>query len=292
MPDLKPFIVAGLALGSVYSLSGVGLTVLYRTTGVINLAYGATGALGALVAWGLLEAGNPELLAWAAGIGTATAITVAYGVLIAPLLAARDATVNLAATLGLALVILGFVLLAWNDEPRLFGLPTDEWSFTVVGVNVIATKVLALVLALAITVAVAVLLKRTRVGLSMRALAEDRELGGMQGMRVTRLGAAAWALTGVLSGVSGLLVADLIRLEAATLTFLVVPGIAAAIIGGLNSLPLTLAGGLCIGLAESVMTPFVEVTNYRGAAPFVIAIVFLLWQQRRRTGAVVVPVAR
>src|SRR5215211_2697803 len=65
MPDLKPFIVLGLALGGVFALSGVGLVVLFRATGVVNLAYGAVGAFGALITWQLInEAGWNEWLAF------------------------------------------------------------------------------------------------------------------------------------------------------------------------------------------------------------------------------------
>jgi len=70
MPDLKPFIVSGIALGGVFSLSGVGMTVLYQATGVLNLAYGAIGATGALVGWELMGNGMSNWLAYAIAIGS------------------------------------------------------------------------------------------------------------------------------------------------------------------------------------------------------------------------------
>lgn len=68
MPDLLPFVVSGLGVGAVYALSGVGLVVLYRSSGVLNFAFGALGALGAYVAWSMLESGWPQALAWAASV--------------------------------------------------------------------------------------------------------------------------------------------------------------------------------------------------------------------------------
>ena len=62
--DFEPFIVSGLALGGVYALSGVGTVVLYQATGVVYLAFGAVGAMGALIAWSLTNAGAPDWLAW------------------------------------------------------------------------------------------------------------------------------------------------------------------------------------------------------------------------------------
>jgi branched-chain amino acid transport system permease protein len=281
--DLKPFIVSGLAMGAVYALSGVGLTVLHRTTGVVNIAYGATGALGALVGWDLIQQGVAEPVAWAAAVATATAVSLAYGVLIAPRLALRDQTTNAAATLGLALVLLGLTQLIWRDEARSFDLPTSDSAFDVLGVRVVATQALALGLAVAVTVLVGLFLARTRTGLNLRAMAQDRELSGMMGIQVTRMGALAWALCGALAGISGLLVADLVRLEAGTLMLLVVPGIAAAIIGRLESLPLVCAGGLGLGVIEGIGTPYDWIANYRSILPLLVASVLLLVLHRRGT---------
>ena len=106
--DFQPFIVSGLALGGVYTLSGVGMVVLYRTTGVLNLAFGAVGAMGAFIAWSLINSfGWPQALAYLVCIGFGAAVTLAYGVLFGPPLAGRDPLVKSAATLGLALILLG-----------------------------------------------------------------------------------------------------------------------------------------------------------------------------------------
>jgi branched-subunit amino acid ABC-type transport system permease component len=279
--DLTPYIVSGLAMGSVYALSGVGVTVLYRTTGVANFAYGAIGGLGALVGWELHQNGAAEPVSWAGAIGVAIAVSLAYGVLFAPRLALRDPTTNAAATLGLTLLLLGLTRIVWADDARSFDLPSDEWSFTVLDVRVIGTQVVALVLALVVTAAVGVYLASSRTGLSLRAMAQDRELSGMLGIRVSRAGAVAWAACGALAGISGLLVATLVRLDVATLTLLVVPGMAAAIIGRLESLPLVCAGGLAIGVLEAVGTPYQSVANYRSIGPLLAAAVVLLAYQLR-----------
>ena len=75
MPDFGPFLVSGLAIGSVYALSGLGVVMLYRTTSVVNFAYGAVGAVGALTAWELQQNGIAEWISWAAAILVSTAIS-------------------------------------------------------------------------------------------------------------------------------------------------------------------------------------------------------------------------
>jgi len=94
MPNLAPFFITGLALGAVYALSGVGLVVLYRATGVLNFAYGAIGSIGALVAWQLIQYRSPEVIAWVIAVVLATILSFGYGRWIAPLLAYRDTVVK------------------------------------------------------------------------------------------------------------------------------------------------------------------------------------------------------
>ena len=132
MLDLKPFLVLGLALGGVFAMSGVGLVVLYRATGVLNLAYGAIGATGALISWSLIDADLvPEWIAYAACILFGGAVTLLYGILFGPPFAARDPLVKATATLGLLLILLGVMQYVWGRDPHGITLPTSKWNFEV-----------------------------------------------------------------------------------------------------------------------------------------------------------------
>src|SRR4051794_24164331 len=179
------YLVAGLAVGSLYALSAVGLLLLQRATGTLNLGYGAVGALGALTAWQLNQAQGLNL--WASlGICVAlcTAVHAAWGRLLGPTLAARDPLVRAAATLGLTLICLGICNYAWNDDARTLSLPTDQSGFDLGSTHVTLTQLLALVLVIAVASAASVLLRFTKVGTTMRALAVDRELTALLGARV------------------------------------------------------------------------------------------------------------
>ena len=114
---LKPFIVIGLAFGGVYALSGVGLVVLYRATGVLNIAFGAIGAAGALIAYYLLNhTGCPEWLAFSVCVAFGGVVNLAYGMVFGPAFARRDPLVKMMGTLGLALILLG--IMAWRGAGR------------------------------------------------------------------------------------------------------------------------------------------------------------------------------
>src|SRR2546430_9239118 len=128
--DFEPFIVSGLALGGVYALSGVGLVVLYRATGVLYLAFGAVGAFGALTAWSLTtRAGAPGWVGWLVCVAVAGAVTLGYGLLFGPALARRDPLVKAVATIGLTLILYGVMDLLWTTsggQARSLALPTDN----------------------------------------------------------------------------------------------------------------------------------------------------------------------
>ena len=280
MPDFGPFIVSGLSTGAVYVLAGVGLVVLYRASGVLNLSQGALGALGALLAWQIADAGGPEWLGWIAGILVATSLAVAYGRLIAPRLATSDPIVRAVATLGFALVALGFCEFIWGEWPRSLRLPTDYLGFELIGVRVTATRAVAFGLAIAVTLGMVAFLSYSRLGLSMRALANDRDISALVGVPTLRVDTWAWAISGLLSGVSGIFLANMVRLQAIPLTYMVVSAVAAAILGRLTSLTAVVGGGLAIGVLEAVATPLPVVSAFRSATPFIFAVLVLLWYQR------------
>ena len=245
-----------------------------------NLAQGAVGALSALIAWSIADSGGPQWVGWIAGIIAATAVSLAYGRLVAPRLAYSDPIVRAVATLGFALVILGFMELIWGEWPRSLRLPTDALGFRMLGVRITYTRLIAMGLSLAITGGVIVFFSRSKLGLAMRALANNREISGLLGVPILRVDAWAWVMSGAIAGVSGILLANMVRLQALILTFLVIPAIAAAIAGRMRSLYAAVIGGLLIGIAEAMGTPFPYVGSVRGLAPFIFAIAALLWLQR------------
>jgi len=270
--NILPFIISGLGIGAVYALSGVGLVVLFRATGVLNFAFGAFGAIGAHCAWQLLEWKMPLAVAIFAAVTVSTAISFLYGRLFAPMLSHRDVVVRAVGTLAPALILIAIMGVIWGELPRRLQFPTDQMFVSLFAVRLTFTRVIAIFLAVAMVVAITLLLNRTRLGLDMRALANDRDLSAVLGVRILYTETAAWTITGIFSGLAGLLLADLVRLQGTFLTLLVIPAIAAAILGQLRSLWETAVAGLLIGIAEAVLTPIAWISPYRAAAPFIIAL--------------------
>jgi branched-chain amino acid transport system permease protein len=284
--DAEQFLVTGLSLGGVYALSGVGMVVLYRATGVLNLAFGAVGALGALIAWQLINhAGFGFWPAFAVSVLVGGVVTLAYGMVFGPALALRDPLVKATATLGLALILLGVMDLLWPSSggaSRALTVPTDNNTFQVGQISVTYTNVLALVLGLVVTIVAAAFLRFTKLGTAMRAMANDREITASLGVPVRRVTAAAWFGCGCLAGVAGVLLADLVALDATDLTFLVISTLAATLVARLRSIPITFFAAIVIGLITAELTPISSLSSYRDMTPFVVAAIALLVLSRRR----------
>jgi branched-chain amino acid transport system permease protein len=284
--DAEQFLITGLSLGGVYALSGVGMVVLYRATGVLNLAFGAVGAMGALIAWQLIN--HAGFGFWPAALVSVLfggVVTLAYGMVFGQALAGRDPLVKATATLGLTLVLLGAMDLLWPSSggaSRSLTVPTDNNTFQIGQISVTYTNVIALVLGLAITTVTAAFLRFTKLGTAMRAMANDRDITASLGVPVRRVTAAAWFGCGMLSGVAGVLLADLVALDATSLTFLVISTLAATLIARLQSIWVTFLAALVIGVVSSELTPISSLSNYRDMTPFVLAAIALLVLNRRR----------
>ena len=292
----KPYIVTGLALGGVYALSGVGIVVLYRATGVLNLAFGAIGAMGALISWTLINhTGFPDWASYLVCIAFGGLVTFIYGVIFGPALAGRDPLVKAVGTVGLTLILLGLMSYLWPPFGRTMTLPTSEHTYYIgfAGIDITLTQIIGLAFGVLVTFGVGAFLRFTKLGTAMRALADDREITSTLGVPVRRVEAAAWFGSGLIAGAAGLLLADLVGLDPVNLTFLVISSLAAALIARLQSLVVTLVAAIVVGLCTALPTQIFQwptatysLSAYRYAAPFVAAIVALLFLSRRRVVSV------
>jgi len=274
------FFVSGLAVGSLYALGGIGLVILRNSTGVLNFAYGAIAAASAMCAWQVGEWGLPGIVSWCSALLVGIGLSILYGRLIAPSLAWREPAVKSIATLGYMLILLGLVSFIWDDALRKIALPSDRIGIPVLGVRVTLTRIIAFSVSVVAVLGMVVFLKQSRTGLNMRALADNRSHAALLGIPIVKTETLAWGISGLLAGFTGLIFGSLVRLEPSVITFMVIPATAAAIFGRLSSLPLTLLGGLLIGVVESMLTLYKPLAPLRSMAPFVIAALMILWMQR------------
>jgi branched-chain amino acid transport system permease protein len=294
--QLWPYVILGLAFGGVYAVTGTGLVVLYRTTGVVNLAFGAIGAFGCHVAWSLMGGSlvvptptvhGIRILSYVALVAVCAGLTLLYGVWIAPKLARRDALVKALGMVGVALFLLGIMKDRWDSsKPRGIALPTKV--FKLAGTVVTTTQVASLVFSIVVVIGVNIFLAKSATGTAMRAIANDRDVAALLGVPVRRVEAMAWLGSGILCGFVFLMLPSLFKsLDQGSLTWFVIGALGGAIVGQFKSLWITFFASLVIGVIESVLAPFggnlIILSKLRKMTPFVVAVLAILWISRKRT---------
>lgn len=294
--QLWPFLIQGLAFGAMYAVTGTGLVVLYRTTGVVNLAFGAIGAMGAHIAWAVMGGSLTHPIPVASGwrilgypllVLVCAVLTLIYGLFIAPQLARRDPLVKALGMVGAALFLQGIMKQQW-DSSKARGLVVPSKVFSLGNTKVTTTQIIALLLAVAVVVLVTLFLNRTATGTAMRAIANDRDVSSLLGVPVRRVETMAWFGSGVLCGLVFLILPPLFKsLDQATLTWFVIGALGGAVVGQFRSLWITFVASMGIGVLESVLTPFKDslqvLSDYRKLVPYVVAVIAILWISRRRT---------
>jgi len=281
-----PFIVIGLTAGAVYALAGLGLVLTYKTSGVFNFAHGALAAIGAYAFYVL-----NVLNGWSWPVAAAAAILVAgpiMGVLL-ELLARRiqgtPLALQVAATVGLLLVIASAIELIYGSITlRTVPVFLGTSSVEILGTPVQVAQILTFAFAVAVTVALTLFFRYSRRGLAMRAVVDDPELLDIAGTSPAATRRMAWMIGVSLASASGVLFAPVLALDPLQLTLLVVSAFGAAAIGAFRSLPLTLAGGLVIGVLASLCTkwfPSGLLAGLSPSLPFVVLFFVLMAFPRR-----------
>ncbi|MGW5615917.1 ABC transporter permease subunit [Streptomyces sp. NPDC003877] len=239
--------LAGLSVGSAAALTGIGLIVTYRATGVLNFAHGAIAMVCAyalrqcVVEWGwpLWLGAAATLLVLAPGLGV-----VLERFVFRPLsVLGSDPAQTLVASIGVFVLLVGGAALLWgqgarDDAPEL--VPDEPWGQ------------LAVVLVLAAGVAAVV--RRTRFGRELRAVVDDRRLAVLGGIDADRVAATGWAFGSFTAGLTGVLLAPYVRLDPYGLPLLVMEVVAVAVAARMRSLPVAVVVALGIGVAQSQLT--------------------------------------
>src|SRR5580692_11261303 len=267
------FLITGVALGSIYGVAAQGLVVTYSTSGVFNFAQGAIGMFLAYVYWDFrVDIGLPTI------VGILLTVLVAaplMGVLIERgimrFLTNASIVAQLVVTIGLMLGLMGLAGSLWNPNsetqrviPTFFG---DS------GVNLGSTflpyfRVVDIAAGIAVGLLLRFLLYHTRLGVTMRAVVDNRELTVLNGARPASATMTAWALGSSMAALAGIFLAEeLSALDASTLTLFIVDAFAAAIIARLRSLPMAYVGGLIIGLTLSFQENFLSWSGRWTSAP-------------------------
>jgi branched-chain amino acid transport system permease protein len=281
MDSLFTAAVAGLSAGGAYAILGVCVIFTYRLVAVVNFTGAAIGAAGTFVMVGLHEAGVPLLPATVLGLLAGAFAGILIGLVMTRWFANSNASTKAAVTAALLVGIIAIGLrLTGGQHPHYFPELIPGSAFRLAGVEVTWAALTTLVLALLFTLATEQFLARTRTGLELRALSQRPMAAELIGIRVRTLALGVWAVTGATTTLALMIIAPLRSPDFASLSLLVVPALAAALIGAFTSFRAALLGGVLIGILEGLVSAIDFVSQFRSTVPFVVILAVLLWSQR------------
>ena len=300
MAAFLAYTIIGLSIGGVFSLAALGIVLIYRTTGVLNFAHGAMGMFSTFVAYQVFYGySHPfwppwlaTLLALIAGLGFAALLGLGLELGVFRWVRTREPVVKAVITIGVLLALQSAASLIWKNNQ--YHLPIyvvpQQWVWMIPGVDVPvgANSVLIVVVAIGLAFGLGAFLRYTAFGRSMRAVSDNPTSAALWGVPVGKVGAVSWMLGSVVAALAGILItAEGINFDTTSLTLLIIDALAAALIGGMVSLPLTVVGGFALGLLETYPQIWIQSLGFpRLVALLVILFVLIVRNPRGLTVAV------
>jgi len=273
----------GLRLGVIVALAAVGISLIFAVTGIVNFAHGELVTLGAVVAFFFsTSAGGPQwslvsatLLAVLIGGGTGWALEMG---LWRPLRRRRTSLIALlVVSIGLSLVARHVILTVFKGAPRSYADYDIQSALHLGPAHILPKNIWVIAISLAVLIAVGLLLKGTRLGTAMRAVADNKDLAESSGIDVQRVILATWVLAGGLAALGGVLY-GLTQQVVWDMGFtLLLTMFTAVILGGLGSAYGAMAGGIVIGVASELSTYWVAV-EFKVVVSLMIMIMVLLFR--------------
>ncbi len=292
MRNLIGTLLIGLTLGSVYSLMALALVLVWRSTRVVNFAQAGQAIVTTYIAYEIVTRTGVFWLAvlFAVIAGALLGAGVEY-FLMRTLFRHVDegpvaALAPVIATLGLLGVIRSVVGMIWGNDFRTFYSPVSTDNFVVAGETIpfSSLNLLIILSTVAVMIIFSIIFQRTDLGLSLRAAAFQPEIARLAGIRVGPIRTIGWVFAGVAGAIAGVLVTPTTILSPNSLDLLLVFGFVAAVIGGLESLPGAVLGGLVLGLGVSFVLNYVG-TSLVFPSIFVVLIISLIVRPNGILGA-------
>ncbi|HEX6380823.1 MAG TPA: branched-chain amino acid ABC transporter permease [Acidimicrobiia bacterium] len=279
MTFFASLLITGLMTGAIYALVALGFVLVYKATGVINFAQGEFMMFGAFIAAALLTDRSlpaivaiPITMVVMAGLGLVT-----ERVVLRPMIG-RPAIGMIMATVGLAFVFRGLAPMLWGGTTKNLSLPLPETPIRILDVSLNPTVLAGAVAALLLVGGFALLFQRSRIGIALRAVADDTQAAMAMGISVPWAFGTAMAVSGVAAAAGGLIWGDLLGVDSylALVGFKVFPVV---ILGGLDSVGGAVLGGLVVGAVESVAAGYIDPRVGGGTkdfVPFLLMLVVLM----------------
>jgi branched-chain amino acid transport system permease protein len=274
--------LSGISSGAIYAAVALALVLIWRSTRVVNFAQGAMLMITTFIASSVINGGGSYVLGFAVALASGFVLgAVVERVAVRPVENAPPLNAVIL-TLGLYTLLVAVAGMIWGNTPRSFPAAFSLRGYRVGGTNLLFTPndTFTVLVVLAVAALLALLFRRTTLGLRMRATAFAPEVARLLGVRVGRMLTLGWALAAATGALAGVLVAPSVFLGPNNFDPILISGFVAAVLGGLDSPPGAVIGGLVLGLALSY------VSGYEGSAlvPLAALLILMLVLMIRPTG--------
>lgn len=281
MSTITQFVILGLSTGSLYVLGALGLVLVKRSSGVINFAHAAIGMVATYVFWELRDRnGVPFVIALIVGLLVAALLgAMTYQFVMRPL-RKQSLLAQLVGTLAVLAILQALTALRYPEESAVVApiLPTQSVSFF--GVSIGLDRLLVLVGVVVLVVILAGYYRYSTFGRTTTAVADNSDAAAGLGISPDKISLINWTVGAALAGLAGIFLSPILGLDIQTATLLIVPMLAAAVVGDFKSFPLTLAGGLIIGVTQSLLVNYTSTPGLVSVVPALLAAAVLISKGR------------
>lgn len=286
MVNFIQYLIAGLSAGSLYALVALGIVLIYRSTRILNFAHGDMATMGTFFAFSLLSWRFPFYLALPLSMLFGALLAVAFYFAIIVPAQRRDATMlgQITLTVGLSMIFQGAIVYLWGTDSKMLAFPlsdTKTWNLGPIYLNELSIG--TLIAGILGSLLLYLLIQKTRLGLAMKATSENLPAAQTLGIPTRTILAASWGLAALLGVVAGLFLAPALILDPFFMLEPFLKGFAGAILGGMNSLPGAIIGGLLIGIIENLCGGYISL-EFKNTVPFIIIILVLLFKHEGLLG--------
>lgn len=255
---MLPYIVDGLLGGAIYALAALGLVLTYKTSGILNFAFGGVTTFFGYVFWQLRD--QWHLSQWISIPLLLLVVAPILGLILEQVfrpMASQSAEVQIVVALAILSVFLTVIPIIWNDSDRVLPTVFPHGQFNLTGQVVVTwDHLLTFVLTLVLAAGLWLLLRHTRFGTATRAVVDNRDLAGLIGVNSGTISQASWVISTVFAAIAGVLLGTENFLVIYILPFLVFYSFAPAVFGRLTSFPLAFIGAEALGILQNVLQKY------------------------------------
>lgn len=278
MLDFLQMIASGIAVGSSYALMGLAMVIIYKTSEVVNFAQGEMALISIFMTYLVLEFyGYPFYIAFPGAL--VFSVLLGFVLEFAVLRRAKEPNVlgMIIITIGLEMILMGIVSWKFGADPKTMPFPIGPYeSVTLGGIFISSLEVLTFFVALIVMIILFLFLRYSKLGIAMKATQQNPTAARLMGIRTNRILMFTWGISSLVGCVAGLLIAPTI-MQPYMMWDPMLKGFAAAVLGGMTSLPGAIFGAYAVGIIENLFGGYVSI-EFKSVVAFAIIVLVLCFR--------------